>query len=279
MAIPVFFTGSRAVLPYRFNNPAVVKIMRGLNFSHESSIGLEATLRKLFNERTTDFQIHDEDSLHFREIESDIPIDTLLVFPGAPSISKWKFSDVLQHRIQKYYDNGLLKVVGVCAGAFFCSRHVVYRERKGTESLINIFKGTCKGPAYRGNEPAYGRANIRVEPLTLLDRKVTCHVTMNGGGYFEIDPESEPVVDVKAVYEHSKEPAIIACRPHPDRPHGAVFMGPHFEYGAQSEAFHSYETLFPEVKGDLAQMRKKLALSEDLRMEALTGYIEELGFS
>ncbi|PCI91693.1 hypothetical protein COB11_08230 [Candidatus Aerophobetes bacterium] len=147
-------------MPYRFNNPAIIKILRGLNFSHESSTGLEETLRKLFNERTTVFQVVDEESLQFKEIESQIPINTLLVLPGAPSISKWKFSDETLERIQRYYDSGLLKIIAVCVGAFFCSRHVVYQEKKGTESLINIFKGSCVSPAYRGNQSALGRANI-----------------------------------------------------------------------------------------------------------------------
>lgn len=35
----------------------------------------------------------------------------------------------------------------------------------------------------------------------------------DGGGYFEIGPGGDPFVDVKALYDHSKKPAVIVCRP------------------------------------------------------------------
>ena len=273
MSIPAMFAAK--MIAHRFNSPAVIKIMKGNFFDVQSSTELSRVLTQLFDEKVCRFEYIKEIELNFEQ--KSVP--TLLVLPGSTSISKWSFSKDQQKQIQSLYESGVLKIIGVCAGAFYSSREVVYGGAQGTRSLVDIFKGACVGPAYEGNAPAIGRVTVQIKPLLIKESGQLCNATMNGGGYFDLGGvEDKELVKVKAVYE-SGQPAVISCTPKPGMEPGAVLMGPHLEYDSSSDAFTTFKEAFPLRKDEFEKMQEKLRCHDMERVEFLADLIADLGFT
>lgn len=116
--------------------------------------------------------------------------------------------------------------VGTCAGAYFAADRIVWEGEEVAYDL-NLYHGRAEG-------------SIHVIARWKRCRLTTLHLSEHpaNGGYSRVEalywggpqfcPHADQPVDVLAVYEQTRQPAIIAF------PHGdgrVLLMGPHLELG------------------------------------------------
>tara|TARA_Y100000310_G_scaffold40276_1_gene37794 strand:+ start:869 stop:1507 length:639 start_codon:yes stop_codon:yes gene_type:complete len=78
-----------------------------------------------------------------------------IIFPGGyayPGYTKY-VSQIGKQRLRKFVEDGG-KYVGICAGAYFAGRNVIYQDKDVTKTGnydLNLFSGIVSGPAYKSN--------------------------------------------------------------------------------------------------------------------------------
>jgi glutamine amidotransferase-like uncharacterized protein len=264
----------RSPLTTCFTEPVIVKIFSGTRVSYESVKGLTNVIQTLFKHPMIE-TIEEESGLHFRDI--DLTMKTVVVLPGARTTREWNFTSEQKKEMQSLCERGLIKVLLVCAGAFYASETVVYNQQsKEKDSSFSLFKGACVGPAFQTKE----KFDIQVEPVTVPcgEGNIVINVVMNGGGYF-VPPAKEENYEVLARYKSiEKEPiAALACQPNKDGTYNAVLVAPHFEHDEDTIDFESLERMFPDQKGNFTSMAKKLNHSRLFRLAAMQGFFEKMG--
>lgn len=154
----------------------------------------------------------------------------LFILPGGRDIPYHeKLKGQGNEEIRLYVEQGG-RFLGVCAGAYFASREVVFEKGKKNEVHANrelaFFPGTTWGTLYEdkpfsylGHESAHAALiNFKNEPL---------HVYYNGGCSF-LNPTQFSNVEVLSQYLDLKNqpPAIIECVIQKGK---AILSGVHFE--------------------------------------------------
>lgn len=162
----------------KFEEPVVVKILSGEHFSHESVQALAKVVSVFFS--FLEVQKLTEADLHFKELGKR---KVLLIFPGASDLRKISLTIKQQEEINLHARTGNIKVLAVCAGAFFASESIIYDDQKRhEEKKLCLFKGSSCGPAFQSEDP---RWNISSEQISLQNHQDVerGHVTMIGGGF------------------------------------------------------------------------------------------------
>lgn len=265
----------------RFLDPINIQILRGSRFSLESSQGLEVLLNTLFPQGN--IQALDVEQLKFSEKP---PKQTLLVLPGSIDIKTWQIPEIEQKSIECLCKNGMLKVLGVCAGAFYVSQEIVYDGVKKVHDnrSIQLFKGSCSGPFLTHSQPSELSIRVRVEQI-FVDHK-PLDVAVNGGGWFIPDSDLVQGRDyvVLANYDNEERSiAAVACVPaSSESNYNALLIGPHFEY--EKKNFQALAAWLPEhqvadnKKEALAKMGERIEASLDARIQAMHFFLSKLGF-
>ena len=196
--------------------------------SSESNKGIELLISRLFR-RYVKETVSFED---FNLSDDDFPMGrkTVLIFPGAMSCESWKFSESQIAVIKKYARSNLLKIYGVCAGAYFCSQRSVYKSEERGETLdckreLDLFKGTFAGPVFPDNEAFSGKVNIKlakvradlecIKGMDITTETFTDDVIMNGGGCFlpGIGSDCKVIAQFEDtdLQEENRDIAMVAC--------------------------------------------------------------------
>lgn len=267
-----------------FRQPVLVKIL-GEPLASESSPCLVRRIRDLFANPTIQV-VRDSKDLNFTEMEAGGEYGPywrgkkkLVVFPGSRDLKLWTFNEETQRKLQKYCELGV-KVLGICAGAFFCSEQIIYggSVKDHPEKYVSFFRGTCEGPAFPDNVKE-GGIQLQTQLMNVAGR--VGHVVMGGGGFFTPNPDlKDHDYEVLATYPSLDRapPAAIACLPNKNRgeegTYNAVLIGPHLEHG--EEDLEPLHPLFPHL--DIREMQKKLRESELFRLEALKDFFVKMGF-
>ena len=153
----------------------------------------------------------------------------LFVIPGGadvPYINKLHGQGDFQ--IKTYVKNGG-SFIGICAGAYYASKHVIFDQGGPLEIIgdrhLAFFKGTSIGPVY-GPYYYQSQQSSRAIPIfTKWRRLKETTVFYNGGGYFK-NAQQYPNTQVIAKYANHS-PAIIYISY--GKGH-ALLSGVHFEY-------------------------------------------------
>lgn len=163
----------------KFQEPVVIKILSGEHFSHESVQALAKVASIFFS--FVEIQKIKEEDLHFKELGKR---KILLIFPGAADLKKISLTIEQQEEINLHARTGSIKVLAVCAGAFFASESIIYEDQKRhEEKKLCLFKGSSCGPAFQSEDPRW----------TISSQQISCeihrevengYVTMIGGGFF-----------------------------------------------------------------------------------------------
>lgn len=254
--------------------------------SHESSHGLKSLVHSVFKEgyatcedcSFTDFRLSEKD------FEGDKKV--VLVFPGARSCSEWTFTQDQMQSIKNNVVLNRLKLIGVCAGAYFLSKHSVYNASDKTIAKtreLGFFHGSCIGPVLPDNVFETGKMNIKlISILSEEDRRVQ-DVALNGGGYFCPEKGSDDYVVVGRFHERNlqsegKDVAMICCH--------KVNEGERLTYSAFLSSCHLEEDTIPSIFSSsndplLRQSNQKLAdpLNKSFRRDLFIRGLGHLGFN
>lgn len=232
----------------RFDEPVIVKILSGEHFSHESVQALTRVVAGFFC--SFEIQKVKEEELHFKELGKR---KILLVFPGASDLKQINLSTKQQEEINLYALGGMIKVLAVCAGAFFASETIIYDTQKRHEGKkLSLFKGACCGPAFESQDPKW---IISAQQLSLeSQRGNTGYGTMIGGGFFAPSSKLMENRDYCVISRYVSLPgtpiAALTCLPGVDEEFNVALVGPHLEYEATDESFFFLKKAFPD-KGPL----------------------------
>jgi glutamine amidotransferase-like uncharacterized protein len=261
----------------RFDEPVVVKILSGENFSHESVQALANVVANVFF--SCEIQKVQEDELHFKEMGKR---KILLIFPGATDLKKIKLSKEQQEEINFYAIGGMIKVLAVCAGAFFASQTIIYQaQKRHEEKTLCLFRGSCCGPAFESPEPKW---TLSAQLLSLED---TCaekkgYATMIGGGFFV--PSATLVKDrdycvISRYLELPSAPiAALACLPGVDDSFHAALVGPHVEFEGFDESFLSLKKACVEKAAVVDDITGRLSQTFSFRKDLFHHIFFRLGF-
>lgn len=203
----------------RIQEPTCFVILQG-PFSAESVYGIKALIAEVFKTYVIDESMTFE-TFNMRGIDFSKYSKVVLILPGAMSCEKWSFSEEQIWRINKYVKGNLLKIFGVCAGAYFLSRVSHYHsDREGLIAKIrdfSFFKGRCVGPAFEDNGVLPEKVNIKLVPVRSEKTKHVSRVIMNGGGSFIPDESSEEPFEVIARFanevlqKEGRDICMVAC--------------------------------------------------------------------
>ena len=130
----------------------------------------------------------------------------ILIIPGGWS---WDYHKVLgatgETSIKNFVDNGGT-IIGICAGAYYLSKRIIWEGRLYTYSLklINV---TAMGPKEGYPWPTSGIVNITLatELACSLDRKVVKALYYGGPEFIEVGSD----VAILAYYADDLKPAIV----------------------------------------------------------------------
>ena len=243
-----------------FQEPIVVKILSGEGFSYESVTAIETLVESFFQK--CQIQKLKERELHFSEIKSK---KILLIIPGA--------SDV-------FCKKGLIKILAVCAGAFFVSKNIIYSgSLKKSVKDVSLFDGSCVGPAFDDEADGW---KISAQKLLLCSPKKEerGYLTYIGGGYFVPDDTLKENVHYQVLsryLDREGEPvASLSCCPL-ERHFNAVLIGPHIEYSSTTHAFKTLREAFPLKLEKIDGILDKLSSSASFRVRFIQRHFEVLG--
>lgn len=245
----------------RLCSPVSVQILSGSHFCPQSIDGLS----RLIGECLKNAKI-------CQVTESELELGTketrqLLVIPGAPSTQQWDLREDQQTQIHALCSSGDLRVICVCAGAYFASRQVVYEEKIKKPGCLQLFQGTCKGPFLQG---------IQIGEMQIKGSKVP--VCFNLGGTFLPDPSLEEGKDYVELGRYPDNSlAALACQPQKDGTYGAILLGPHLEY--TQEHFQSLSRADPSHEKQLLDMGRVMEQSSNERCLVMRKFLGQLGFN
>lgn len=257
-----------------FEEPVVIKLLSTPLVSFECVEALAQMMRKLF--LSLEIQKCTEESLDFTETSSK---KILLVLPDAMSVSHIKISAALQERIKFLCKEGHVKILGVCAGAFYLSQDVEYKGVKIEHTrVLTLFSGLTQGPFYVEEK----EWEIRAERVQILATQKFGSVTVIGGASFVPKQTQDHEIDSKplALCETKTGNHVVALATSRDKAgiFSTLLLGSHFEFEAQHSGFSCLKTSFPEKKESVEKIQHALAESKDFRLCAMHGFLQELGF-
>ena len=258
-----------------FQEPIVVKILSGEGFSYESVTAIETLVESFFQK--CQIQKLKERELHFSEIKSK---KILLIIPGASDLSKITLSLEQQREIDVFCKKGLIKILAVCAGAFFVSKNIIYSgSLKKSVKDVSLFDGSCVGPAFDDEADGW---KISAQKLLLCSPKKEerGYLTYIGGGYFVPDDTLKENVHYQVLsryLDREGEPvASLSCCPL-ERHSNAVLIGPHIEYSSTTHAFKTLREAFPLKLEKIDGILDKLSSSASFRVRFIQRHFEVLG--
>lgn len=161
------------------------------------------------------------------------PACALLVIPGGrdlPYVDELSVKTRVTARITEYVLSGG-RYLGLCAGAYFGSKRVVFDQGGDMQVVgereLGFYEGDCKGPTYEGFAYA-AETGSRAVVLETEDGKRLKHIYYNGGGSFVGGKENgkgeEGVLaryengDAAAVVRTVGEGVALLCSVHPEYP-------------------------------------------------------------
>jgi glutamine amidotransferase-like uncharacterized protein len=261
----------------RFQEPVVVKILSGEHFSHESVRALAHIVSKFFT--TLELQNVKEQELHFKELGSR---KILLIIPGASDLKAIDLSLEQQAVINLYAGLGAIKVLAVCAGAFYASKSIIYLgEKRHSEKKFFLFGGSACGPAFMGEDPKWNISSQSVSLEGVMPRE-TGYATFINGGFFVPDSQLIEGKDFVTLSRYEKLPAqpiaALACLPGVNGNFHAVLMGPHLEFDAQDECFESLKTAFAHKATFVEKVVEDLHATSEFRRHFFQQVFSRLGF-
>jgi glutamine amidotransferase-like uncharacterized protein len=271
MAVP-----SLTILP-SFQEPVVVKILSGEHFSHESVKALVHIVSKFFNK--FELQKVKEHDLHFKELGNR---KILLIIPGTSDIKAIDLSLEQQELINLYAAHGAIKVLAVCAGAFYASKSLIYNgERRHSDKQFFLFRGSACGPAFMGDDPKWNISSQSISLEGIIPRE-TGYATFIKGGFFIPDPELIEEKDYFVLSRYEKLPArpiaALACLSCAKSDFHAVLMGPHVEFDAEDESFESLKTAFAHKAPCVEKIVEDLHTTTAFRLHFFQQVFSRLGF-
>lgn len=139
----------------------------------------------------------------------------LLIIPGG---SDTPYHKLLQGKganlIREYVQNGG-SFLGICAGAYFSSKKVVFEEGKEHEVIadreLHFFPGSAIGAIYTEKKFSY-QAHESAHVATIEMGNKSFSTYYNGGCYFEKAEEHSPHIEIIARYKDAEvenAPAVI----------------------------------------------------------------------
>jgi len=197
---------------------------------------------------------------------------TLLVMPGG-SCSIWdndigsKINDI------RGFVLGGGRYYGVCAGAYYASKHIFYGNKKKSRNLC-LYPGTSKGPLLDSQTiPSQS-------PLELISVKTTTFtsttdVAINGGGYFETEKKQacEAILLAKYVIQNQKRlPAVVKCHVGLG---SAILSHVHWEYTLPTDvtSLTALKKQFPEI--NWKKQAKTLLQNKEERLSVFKRLLSE----
>lgn len=261
----------------KFQEPVVVKILSGEHFSHESVQALGKVATIFFS--ILELQKLNEEDLHFKELGTR---NILLIFPGAAELKKISLTVEQQEEINLHARTGNIKVLAVCAGAFFASESIIYDDQKRHEDKkLCLFKGSSCGPAFPSEDPRW----------TISSQQISCefrpeeekgYVTMIGGGFFLPSPKLVEGKDYCVISRYSTLPgapiAALTCIPNSEGNFNVALIGPHAEYEGYDECFFFLKQGFPDKALKVDQITQDLSGSSSFRKHLFHFIFSRLGF-
>jgi len=245
-------------------------IFRGTDSYQGISIDGVKNIQRLLESCHTFLEIA---SLNSNEVEPEKwDKRSLFVFPGGKChIWDQLFKATTIRKIKEFVHDGG-NVLGVCAGAYFCSRIVQYQisdtQVIDRERDLAFFPGKCVGPLLSNNQPETNRATIQEVKIRWESDQSEGYVLMNGGGYFVPDP-GVPANDYQVLARYADEPdeksiAVVKCKVGEGV---AILSGPHFEYSWEDIPFSELIEVDPEQEDRLGTMRTRLQESNHFRLQ------------
>lgn len=258
-----------------FHDPIVVKILSGDGFSYESIAALETLVVSFFQK--CEIQKLKEKDLHFSEIKFK---KILLIIPGASDLSKITLSLEQQREIDVFCKKGLIKILAVCAGAFFVSKNIIYNGSiKKSVREVSLFDGSCIGPVFDEEMDGW---KISAQKILLCSprNEESGYLTFLGGGFFVPSDTLKENIHYKVLsryLDREGEPvASISCCPLENQ-FNAVLIGPHLEYSSITDAFRTLRDAFPHKSEKIESILQKLSSTELFRSKLIKQHFEVLG--
>ena len=180
----------------------------------------------------------------------------LLVMPGG--------RDIPYHRALKGKGTQLISnyvksggsYLGICAGAYFGSKEVVFEEGKKHEVIdsreLSFFPGRAIGTIY-AKKPFSYREHSSSHAALIQSEDHSLYTYYNGGCYFENADKSGEQITVLSRYQNAllhDVPAIIFCKIGEGR---ALLSGVHFEVSSSSKEDQS---VFKTLQKDESKRRE-----------------------
>lgn len=171
------------------------------------------------------------DELIYGDWENDA---ALLIVPGGRDTPYHeKLKGEANSRIRKYIESGG-KYLGICAGAYYGSKSIVFEEGEEHEVIaqreLGFFPGKAIGSIYP-EVPFHYQGHHSAHPALLKMGDETLHMYYNGGCYFENVESFQEHVQSLAHYEDvgfENASAIVLCQVGKGK---AILSGVHFEVG------------------------------------------------
>lgn len=222
-------------------NPVMpVYIFRGKDYegiSYESFSSVKTAIGQIFGTRIVEWD-------HNTMPPSCWDQKGLCVFPGG-ECSKWKgvLSSTLQGQIANWLNTGG-KILGICAGAYFCSEKSsfkVHDQKIKAIRTIAVFQGICRGPLLP--------SPVDIVKVTWMRTKENGYVAIVKGG--ELVPREKESQSILALCE--KSIVVIKSKK-------GVLSTVHFEFNKEDVApLISY---LPHLKEKLSLLDQSLSFRQ-----------------
>ena len=255
-----------------FEEPVIMKILSTPALFSESIDGITMMMSRLF--RSIHFQTFTEENLDFKERGSS---KILLVLPDAKSASEIKLSEALQQKIHEFCHQGVIKILGICAGAFYLAKNIEYQKEKVHHPrTFTLFDGTALGPIEPHEASGW---KLSAQKIHLCTTKEEGFSTMLGGVFFvpsDAQSDSKPL----AYIEKEGQQQAVAVATHKDihGQWGAVLLGTHLEFESTSKGFYDLKQFFPFKRKEIEEIQENLKESKEFRLCAMHSFLAELGF-
>ena len=260
-----------------FQEPVVVKILSGEHFTNESVIALAKVAESFF--ASLEIQHLKEQELHFQELGAK---KILLILPGATDLKAIALTHEQQEQINCYALSGSIKVLAVCAGAFFASKTISYNGNiRHADKKLTLFKGASCGPAFPSEDP---RWKLSAEEISLeqFDEQRQGFAAMIGGGFFVPDSKLTENKDYTIVSRYltlpSKPIAALTCVPGEEKQFHVALIGPHAEFEGDDESFKALKIGFSDKAHQIDQITHDLRTTTRFRKELFYQVFSRLGF-
>lgn len=195
-------------------------------------LSIKALLKSLKNsEVASSYLINtiSAEELTYSEWESEC---ALFVMPGGRDVPYHEaLKGEANGKIKRYIEGGG-RYLGICAGAYYASNHVVFEKNLEHEVVepreLSFFPGNAIGTLYKDKPFSY-QGHESAHPALIKGDEDALYTYYNGGCYFE-DPEAhQPQVEVLARYQNAiyhNVAAVVLCNVGEGK---ALLSGVHFE--------------------------------------------------